>query len=98
MLPTMETGDIAITRDVAVDDLEIGDVIRFKQGSRVVLHRIIEISEEHGERVFITLGDNNSAPDSPVRAEAIEGELILHVPKAGLPGIYFKQALSWVIN
>jgi signal peptidase len=54
MLPNMETGDIAITRDVAPEDLQIGDVIRFRQGSHVVLHRIIEISVENGETVFIT--------------------------------------------
>lgn len=98
MLPTMQTGDIAVTRDVEPSALQVGDVIRFTQGSRVVLHRIIEITEVNGEIVFIAQGDNNDSPDSPIPADAVEGELVLHVPHAGKPGIYFKRAITWVFG
>jgi len=96
MLPAMQTGDIAVTRDVEPSEVQVGEVIRFIQGSRVVLHRIIDITEENGEIVFIAQGDNNDAPDRPIPAELVEGELVLHIPHAGKPGIYFKQAITWI--
>ena len=98
MLPNMQTGDIAITRDIDPEDLQVGDVIRFKQGSRVVLHRIIEVKEDNGELVFIAQGDNNPGPDGPVPAGLVEGELVMHVPHIGKPGIYFKRTITWILG
>ncbi|MEZ4573001.1 MAG: signal peptidase I, partial [Thermomicrobiales bacterium] len=62
MEPTMHTGDMMLSEQVPVDELDVGDVIRFKVGTRVVLHRIIEITyDAEGQMIFITQGDNNSA-------------------------------------
>lgn len=95
MEPTMHTGDLMLSEQVPVDELEVGDVIRFKVGPRVVLHRIIEITfDEQGRQVFITQGDNNSAPDRPVYPEDIEGRMVAHIPKAGWPVVVFKRAIT----
>ncbi len=97
MLPSMETGDIAITRTVDADELEIGDIIRFNQAGRVILHRIIDITyDADGRMVVIAQGDNNAGADPPVPVEDVEGRLVRHVPHVGMPAIYLKQGFGWL--
>ena len=83
MSPTFETGDLVITREVDPEDLEVGDIIRFRGESLAIMHRIIEIEDTPRGPVFITQGDSNSLPDSPVLAAQIEGEIIVTIPKLG---------------
>ena len=54
-------GDILFITGVNPDKLEVGNVIIFTSGtqSKPIIHRIIEIDEEDGERFFKTIGDNN---------------------------------------
>lgn len=96
MEPKFHTGDLVLTKPVAVESLKVGDIIRFQQGSRDVLHRIIEIRRDDGKLVFETKGDNNAGPDGPVTADRVKGILVAHVGKVGWPGIWFKQALTSV--
>ncbi len=98
MEPGFHTGDVVIVRPVDPEDLKVGDIIQFRDGNHDVLHRIIEIRQEEGGLVFITQGDNNDAPDPPVPAENVRGRLALHIPKAGLPGIYFKRLVTAVVR
>lgn len=95
MEPTMYTGDLVLSEQVEPDDLEVGDIIRFRAGSLVVLHRIIEITfDDEGRQIFITQGDNNSAADSPVYPEDVDGRLVAHVPKVGWPVVVLKRAIA----
>ncbi len=94
MEPKMHTGDMAVTREVNPENVEIGDIIRFRQRGMDVLHRVIEIQQVDGELVFITQGDNNGRPDEPVKAEDVEGRLVAHIPKLGWVPIWAKQAIS----
>ncbi|MBX5446463.1 signal peptidase I [Sphaerobacter sp.] len=98
MEPKFHTGDVVIVRPVDPEDLKVGDIIQFRDGNHDVLHRIIEIRQEVAGLVFITQGDNNDAPDSPVPAENVRGRLALHIPKAGLPGIYLKRLVTAVVR
>lgn len=98
MEPGMHTGDIAVTRQVPLDSLKTGDVIKFREGSHDVLHRIIAIKNGPGGPVFTTKGDNNPAPDPPVAAKDVEGRMVLHVPKIGLPGTYLKELLTALVH
>ncbi|MBI2044284.1 signal peptidase I [Candidatus Pacearchaeota archaeon] len=53
-------GDILFIRGVNPDKLEVGDVIVFQAGiNHPVIHRIIGIQEQNGERIFSTMGDHN---------------------------------------
>ncbi|MFH1585252.1 MAG: signal peptidase I [archaeon] len=53
-------GDILFVIGVNPDKLEVGEVIIFNGGqSNPIIHRIIDIKEEDGKRIFSTLGDNN---------------------------------------
>jgi hypothetical protein len=53
-------GDILFIIGRDSSDLDVGDVIIFSAGTRnPIIHRIIEINEKNGERIFSTIGDNN---------------------------------------
>jgi len=54
-------GDILFVIEANPEKLEVGDVIIFNGGqNNPVIHRIIEINEEGGEKIFSTIGDNNN--------------------------------------
>jgi len=54
-------GDILFILGAKPEKLEVGDVIIFQtQKATPIIHRIIEIYDLEGERVFSTIGDNNN--------------------------------------
>ncbi len=54
------------------DDIEIGDIISFKQDNYVIVHRVIEKGEDNEGVYFITKGDNNAINDGKVRFSDIK--------------------------
>jgi signal peptidase len=95
MEPTLAVGDIAITRGVDAQDVKQGDIIIYDgTGGASVIHRVIEVYSEGGGTVFITQGDNNNAPDPPVIADQVQGEVVLVVPKVGWAGIFVKNLIA----
>lgn len=60
-------GDILFIIGVNPDKLKIGDIILFKSGNggAPIIHRIINIQEENGKRIFTTIGDNNAQSLTP---------------------------------
>ncbi len=63
MIPVLNVGDILIVKDGnTFNSLKVGDIIVFNRpqgGDRVIVHRIIEISDRFGEKVIVTKGDAN---------------------------------------
>jgi len=94
MEPSLVEGDIVFTRVVAPQMLEPGDIIRFQAGGVPVLHRIREVARTPGGLVFVTQGDNNAYPDALVPVDAVEGEVLFTIPKAGLVPITVRQWLG----
>jgi signal peptidase I len=68
MEPTIDAGDLILSRSVKPEDLEVGDIITFRADIPVgnstreesVTHRIVQIQEIGGIFYFTTKGDNNS--------------------------------------
>ncbi len=88
MEPGLPPGTLIVTRDVAPEDIRIGDVVTYQLRSgdpTVVTHRIIAISKTAGGEYSFTLqGDNNSEPDAdPVREVQVQGRLWYSVPYIG---------------
>lgn len=53
-------GDILFITGKDPEKLELGDIIIFNANQRnPVIHRIVNIEESNGERIFSTMGDNN---------------------------------------
>ncbi|MCL5018311.1 MAG: signal peptidase I [Candidatus Pacearchaeota archaeon] len=62
-----DKGDILFIIKADPETLKVGDIILFDSGSKEtpVIHRIIEIKEENGEKIFTTIGDNNAKMLTP---------------------------------
>jgi signal peptidase len=94
MEPNFVLGDIVLTRPVAPESLRPGDVIRFRDGAVSIVHRVVSVHETPAGLVFHTRGDNNDFTDPPVPESAVEGRVVLTVPKLGLLPIELKTLLQ----
>lgn len=86
---SMETeiykGDLIISKVVDPETLKVNDIIAFRDAEdTVTTHRIIEIVDRDGEKLFITKGDNNNSQDQNlVELKDVEGLYILRIPGIG---------------
>lgn len=86
MEPTLKLGSVAVAKPVAVNALEVGDIVAYRARTETtpVLHRIVEVTEVDGRRAFITQGDRNNAPDADPVILVGEGDRVVYsVPYAG---------------
>lgn len=91
MLPEIAIKDIVVTKKVAAERLEVGDIVTFvspdtRYGGISITHRIIDkyYDESLGSYSYRTKGDNNNVADSAlVPNENILGRVILKIPKLG---------------
>ena len=98
MLPEIQIKDIVVTKKVAEEELEIGDIITFispdtRFGGISITHRIVDkfYDESLGSYSYRTRGDNNNVADSAlVPNDNILGKVILKIPKLG----YLQDILS----
>lgn len=75
---------MVIVAKVSPDAIREGDIIEFRQGEMMVIHRVIDIEETEGSRFFVTKGDANDNPDiDPVSPEQVRGRVMLNVPRLG---------------
>ena len=67
MYPVIESGDLIICHTAEAEDIAEGDVIAFfdpaGNGSSIVTHRVLEVTEKNGELAWRTKGDNNNTED-----------------------------------
>lgn len=78
MEPVLGINDVILVQET--DSYEVGDIVVYQNGSTLTVHRIIA---RDGETV-ITQGDANNMADAPIEINAVKGEVIAHVPGAGL--------------
>jgi len=88
MQPTISSGDVVVTKEMPVDQIETGDVVTFHAGDDpdhgYVTHRVVETRNENGQLYFKTKGDANEDPDQGyVPASAAAGVQHLHIPYLG---------------
>ena len=67
MYPVIESGDLIICHTEQPENIQVGDVIAFYDpagnGSSIVTHRVIEVTEKNGKLAWRTKGDNNNTED-----------------------------------
>ena len=105
MIPVLNVGDILIVKDGnTFNSLKVGDIIVFNRpqgGDRVIVHRIIEISDRFGEKVIVTKGDANDGiipgTDFPIREKDYIGTVAYTVPKVGLVLKYLNPPVNYII-
>ena len=95
----IEVGDLIFVGKAEADELVVGDVIAFMDGTVVVTHRIIDIQyTEDGEPLFYTKGDANNAADRyPVTADKLVGIYQSRIPKVGDFALFLQTPLGMVL-
>ena len=67
MYPVIESGDLIICHTEEAENIRVGDVIAFfdpaGNGSSIVTHRVMEVTEQDGKIAWRTKGDNNNTED-----------------------------------
>lgn len=84
MSPTIETGDLALTRTVRASELRPGDVVSVvdSHGNRVT-HRVVDLARQGDDRQLTLRGDANQSADREVYTVSEAQRVAVVVPKAG---------------
>lgn len=93
-------GDVIFV--IGPEDIEVGDVIIFQGGvATPIIHRVISISEEDGEKIYSTKGDNNlgqlKPPMNPtdetrIHEDQVIGKALFRLPAIGWIKLIFFEA------
>lgn len=86
MAPALRPGDVALTKPVAAEDVQVGDIIATRPNPQAssVLHRVTAIEEKDGQRQFVIKGDRNDGADPEPVLLLGSGDRVVHrVPLAG---------------
>ena len=67
MYPVIKSGDLIICHTEEPENIQTGDVIAFfdpaGNGTTIVTHRVLEVTEQAGQIAWRTKGDNNNTED-----------------------------------
>jgi len=93
MRPTLEVGDVVIVAKVSSDVIRPGDILHYREAPGITaMHRVIEIQELDGKKVFITQGDANAEPDAePVLPGNVVGRAVFSIPRIGWASIAIRE-------
>ena len=92
MEPKLKIGDVVVVKETDKVNLIEGDIISFRQGQKVITHRINSILTVNGLTMYQTKGDNNNTYDNElVRYEEIEGKLIFKLSFLGNILLFLQQ-------
>jgi len=108
MEPTLNVGDIIISKGIDPNDLKVGDIIIFQlsNSNTFIVHRIVEIIKDENGLLIKTKGDNNPIEDPwIVRPSQIKGIVIFKIPYLGYislvlqktPQLYFALIILLII-
>ena len=102
MEPAIKPGDIVIDYTPKDRMYEIGDVVTYLatdgyHAGSTITHRVIEIVNQDGVRMYRTKGDSNNTADfSLVTTENIIGRTVLKIPRAGYIRQFLVTKVGWI--
>ena len=78
MIPKYQIGDVILVKEVDTDKIQIGDDVTYEgntgtMNGMLVTHRVVDIEEVDGKRVFHTKGIANNLEDPVISEEQING-------------------------
>lgn len=94
MSPEINKGDVVVIEkiDEKYDLLQEGQVIAYKHGNIVVVHRLINIIKSDNNYYFYTKGDANEDDDNwVINQDDIIGIVKVKVPFVGLPTVWLNE-------
>ncbi|MDO5556304.1 MAG: signal peptidase I [Clostridia bacterium] len=93
------TGDLAIVKVIDTNQLKENDIIAYKSGDFVVVHRIIKKVNENGTTKFVTKGDNNNTEDDEmITLDKIEGKYLFKISKLGNFVMFLQTPIGLLIS
>ncbi len=98
MEPTIKKGDAIFVKAVPENEIANNDIISFMQDGVNVTHRIIEIREENGVKIYKTKGDNNNTADKEeITYNQIEGKYQFKINQFGIVAKILKSKITLAI-
>lgn len=102
MYPVIQSGDLIICKTVNPEEVKEEDVIAFfdpaGNGTSVVTHRVIEVTQENGEIAFRTKGDANNAEDTALApGENLVGIYQTRIAGAGNVAMFMQTTTGLVV-
>lgn len=95
MEPIYYRGDAVIIEKTDPDNILVGDILVYKINGGIVTHRVIEIIDKNGIKIYHTKGDNNLIEDNiDIYKKDIKGRVKYVVKYIGYPTIYFNELLE----
>ncbi|HEU4962526.1 MAG TPA: signal peptidase I [Bacilli bacterium] len=97
MNPVFKTGDLIAVKPGDVNTAyQVGDVITFRSpedANKIITHRVTEVTERNGMRLYVTQGDANDSKDpKPVPQLNVIGQYAdFHIPKLGYALSFIKS-------
>ena len=78
MIPVYNVGDVILVKETDLSKIAVGDDVTYwgtsgVMNGKLVTHRVIDVKEDDGKKVFYTQGVANNAPDPVVYGENING-------------------------
>ena len=83
MDPAIPVHSVVMVQPAAPEELQPGEIVAYRSGSSVVIHRLVENHIVEGE--LVTKGDANAEPD-PLKVEyaGVLGTVTAHIPFIGI--------------
>ena len=93
MTPVINRGDAIILKKVKTSDvLKKGQIIAYKKGDKIIVHRIVEVSKSGGNVVYVTKGDANNTKDSiVVYPKQVKGTFKIKIPYIAYPTVWLSE-------
>lgn len=95
MEPDISIDDVIIVVKTDPEDYALGQVVVYQEGRMLVVHEIIEISEDG--QTITTKGTANSGADDPINVKYVKGRVIKVLPALGKAVNFIKTPTVTVI-
>jgi hypothetical protein len=77
MDPTLDAeAKVISVKPGSPDEIAVGDIVSYKSGDRVIIHRVIETGADDDGWFAVTKGDNNPIGDGKVRWEQVRNVVV----------------------
>lgn len=103
MEPIIKIKDAVLIKRVDPDSIQRGDVVTYLSNDEsyygiMITHRVVNIQEENGEKIYYTKGDHNETVDrSPIKGDQIYGKVVMRIPKIGYIKYFLVSSYGWII-
>jgi len=96
MTPQICKGDGVIYKQVkSEDDIKVGDVIVFKSGTKMIIHRLVDTRVEGSTTYYITKGDANNGNDNiNLTIDNIKGRVVFKIKYIAIPNLWLKDIVE----